>query len=331
MKQPPPTDSSITVGIPSYNRGEVLCRTLSQILPRLSSVVREVIVADQCPVHPPDIVKRLETFSAHPKIRYLLLSRPGLTVARNAILASAQTELLVFLDDDVIIPDGFFDAYQRAFLKTGAQVIQGQVIQIYGLKVFDEPAEALRQRGIAQFRNESACMKSLDFFIGANHAVRRSRALEMGGYDEHMSCGAAKNEEADFIIRASHSIGDIFYAADCWLIHYSSPSGGVRPPPFCMRDEWKKSYTDLLWCFRHGRRLGNQGALFWKAVRRGPLRRGNVLHFWHQPWAWLSFAFAALRAFLHRHEILGISPDGSSCKLHYSPRPCPYQPQPPRA
>lgn len=316
------SDNSITVGIPSYNRGEVLCRTLEQILPRLSPVVREVIVADQCPAHPLAVETRLSELARHPRLTRLVLSRPGVTYARNAILARATGDIVVFLDDDVILPDLFFDAYHDAFKLTRAQVIQGQVIQLYNIADFSLPAEILRASGIPQYGEVSQPMTDLSFIIGANHAVRRPWALSIGGYDGHMSCGASKNEEADFVVRAAQTPGDIYYSADCWLIHYSARSGGQRTPIHPVRDEWKKSYTDLLWCFRHGRRLGNPCALFWKAVRRGPLRKENVLRFWRQPWAWLSFTFAAIRAFHLRNEVLGISADGSLQKFHYSAPVC---------
>lgn len=313
------SDNSIAVGIPSYNRGEILCRTLSQILPRLGPVVREVIVADQCPSHPPEVRRRLWELMDNPRLRYLTPERPGLPIARNAILANANTEFLVFLDDDVILPDGFFETYLRTFRETGAQIIQGQVVQLGNLDEFDQPAELLRQRGCPQFDAVSRWMVDLRFFIGANHAVRRSRALQVGGYDERMGTGCAKNEEADFINRAVRSPHEVYYAADCWLVHYSAPTGGVRQRPCDLRGEWKKSYTDLLWCFRHGCRLGDPGALFWKAVRRGPLRKENIFRFWRQPWAWMSFALAAFRAFRFRHDILGIAPDGSRRHFPYSP------------
>ena len=317
---PDSSDNSITVGIPSYNRGEILCRTLSQILPHLSPVVREVIVADQCPSHFREVMVRLQELQTCPRLRYLTLERSGLPIARNAILAAAKTEFLVFLDDDVILPHGFFESYLKTFIETGAQIIQGQVIQLYNLDEFDKPAELLRPRGSPQFGTVSMWMKDLSFFIGANHAIRRSRALQVGGYDEQMGCGVAKNEEADFINRATQSSTDVYYESNCWLVHYSAPTGGVRQRPSPLSGEWKKSYTDLLWCFRHGRRLGNPGKLFWKALRRGPLRKDNIRRFWRQPWAWIAFAFAVLRAFQQRHEIMGIAPDGSPRKLRYPDR-----------
>jgi glycosyltransferase involved in cell wall biosynthesis len=247
----------------------------------------------------------------------IVLSRPGVTYARNAILARATGDIVVFLDDDVVLPNDFFDVYHAAFVQTGAQVIQGQVVQLYGLTDFSLSAEALRPCGTPQYGSESGTMTDLGFIIGANHAVRRERALAIGGYDGHMSCGASKNEEADFVVRAAQAPGDVYYAAECWLIHYSAPSGGQRAPLRPIRDEWKKSYTDLLWCFRHGRLLGNPGKLFWKAIRRGPLRKDNIRRFWRQPWAWISFFFAAIRALRHTHEILGIAPSGVPRQFRY--------------
>lgn len=322
------SDESITVGIPSYNRGEVLCRTLSQIMPHLSPVVREVIVADQCPAHSSEVTAHLRELEENPRLTRLVLTKSGVTYARNAILAHATGSIVVFLDDDVILPADFFENYHSAFVRTGAQVIQGQVIQLYNVADFSLSAEILCSHGMPQYGEVSKPMTDLGFIIGANHAVRREHALAIGGYDGHMSCGASKNEEADFVVRAAQAPGDVYYAAECWLIHYSAPSGGQRTPIRPIRDEWKKSYTDLLWCFRHGRRLGNPGKLFWKAIRRGPLRKDNIGRFWRQPWAWMSFVFAAVRAFRYHSEILGISSDGTPLRFHYSHRlhPCSGKP-----
>lgn len=308
---------SISVGVPTYQRGDILCKTLENILPRLGKCVVEVIVADQFPNYSAEIQTRLNSLLEHPAVKYITLNRAGLTIARNAILASAQGDVVVFLDDDVLVPTAFFDNYAKAFEQTKADVVLGQVYQLSYTEVTLTPVEELRSKAAARFLNKSN-WTNFPHGTGCNHAVRRLRALEQGGYDEQiLGCAGAKNEEGDFLMRLKSSGGRMWYEANCWLIHYSAPGGGARTPLRPWSDEWKWSYNDMIWLVRHGKASGTFGWSLWRAIRRGPLHKRNIACFWRQPWAWGAFAYTFCRALRDSRFVAGIDQRGTPVRIKW--------------
>ena len=300
---------SITVGIPTYQRGEILCQTLGPLLARIDESVLEIIVADQLPDHAPAVADRLADLRKDPRLRYLPLDRAGTTIARNRILAAAAGDIVVFLDDDVAVSAGMFLRYAEVFAGTGADAVLGQVFQ----SSHDHMAAVLAGTdcpvGSPRYSKDGCWVAVPHYVMGCNHAVLRKAALAIGGYDERF-VAAAKNEEGDFFMRLAAAGGKVWYAPECWLVHFSAPSGGARQLLRPLADEWKRSYNDLLWLVRHGRTSHTFGVSLWRALRRGPLHKRNVLRIWRQPWAWHAFFTALGRALLGRGVVVGLTPDG---------------------
>ena len=306
---------SITVGIPTYQRGEVLCQTLGPLLARIDETVLEIIVADQLPDHAPTVAARLADLRTDPRLRYLPLDSAGTTIARNRILAAAKGDIVVFLDDDVAVSAGMFRRYGEVFAGTSADAVLGQVFQSSHDHMAGVLADTDRPVGSPRYSGEGRWVDVPHYVMGCNHAVLRNAALAVGGYDERF-VAAAKNEEGDFFMRLSAAGGQVWYAPECWLVHFSAPSGGARQRLRSRADEWKRSYNDLLWLVRHGRTSRTFGVSLWRALRRGPLHKRNVVRIWRQPWAWHAFFVALGRALLGRNVVVGLTPDGGpgSCE-----------------
>ena len=98
---------SFSVIIPTYRRAASLEATLVSIL-RQGDAVREVIVVSQSEDEAHDaVVRMMATLGAGPpRLRLLRLASPSSTAARNAGIAAATGDWLIFSDDDVIWPDG---------------------------------------------------------------------------------------------------------------------------------------------------------------------------------------------------------------------------------
>ena len=306
---------SLSIGIPTYQRGDILCQTLGPLLERCTASVKEVIIADQCPNHSAAIQAKLKRMCEHPLVHYLALESSGLTFARNRILAEAQGEGVIFLDDDVAVSEEMFERYAEAFERTGADAILGQVYQSNSQMMTDSLAtHPLCPTGSSCFGNQGTWVSCPRYAMGCNHAVLRQPALSIGGYDEHF-CAVAKNEECDFLMRLALAGGSIWYEPSCWLVHFSASTGGVRQNSLPIREEWTRSYNDLLWLIRLGRASGTFKTSLWRALRRGPLHKRNVLRPWRQPWAWASFLYALLRAAFHSPIVLGIDHSGTGIHI----------------
>ena len=310
---------SITVGIPTYQRGEILCQTLGPLLARIDESVLEIIVADQLPDHAPAVADRLADLRRDPRLRYLPLDRAGTTIARNRILAAATGDVVVFLDDDVAVSAGLFRRYADVFAGTGAEAVLGQVFQSSHDRMAAVLADTDQPVGAPRYSGAGRWVDVPHYVMGCNHAVLRKAALDVGGYDERF-VAAAKNEEGDFFMRLSAAGGQVWYAPECWLIHFSAPSGGARQRLRPLADEWKRSYNDLLWLVRHGRASHTFGVSLWRALRRGPLHKRNVVRFWRQPWAWYAFFLALGRALLGANVVVGATPGGCPGSFEWKKR-----------
>ncbi len=120
--------SSVSIVIPTRNR----CATLALCLNALPAGAREapsleVIVADDCSSD--DTRKTVEEFrdASGWKVIYLRQERPmGANAARNAALDVAAGETIVFIDDDVLVTEGWLGKL-LAGLSNECPVVSGPV------------------------------------------------------------------------------------------------------------------------------------------------------------------------------------------------------------
>src|SRR6185437_10384951 len=105
----------ITVAICTRNRARLLRQTLEQMtrlaIPR--AVTWELIVVENnCS---DDSVGVLSEFRDRLPIRAISEETLGLSNARNAAVASARGQYIVWTDDDVLVDEGWLTAYVSAF------------------------------------------------------------------------------------------------------------------------------------------------------------------------------------------------------------------------
>lgn len=126
--------------------------------------------------------------------------RPGLSVARNAGWRAAPTELVAFVDDDVLVEPDWGDCAAKA-LREFADV--GFVTGWVGVP----PEQVGGHRPVAVF--DDAVPRSLDRWStgswghGANMATRRSVLAKVGGFDDLLGAGSSfpGAEDYDFFDR----------------------------------------------------------------------------------------------------------------------------------
>jgi glycosyltransferase involved in cell wall biosynthesis len=151
----------------------------------------EVLVVDNNPegVKSASLIDRLrsEEFDDFPgHLRLLYCPIPGLSYARNAGIAEAGGELVLFLDDDAIARDDLLDNYWSAFSDhPEAGVIGGHI-------VLELPAELSIpwkhgwERYWSQFVTNHPGYTTVedwwDFPWGANWCAKRQALLQVGGF-----------------------------------------------------------------------------------------------------------------------------------------------------
>ncbi len=105
----------VSVIIPTYNRPEQLALELSCLAVQEGGHVEEVLVCDDG--SSTDTTAVLESFETRiPGLRLLRQEDRGFRAgqARNMGIREARGELLLFIDDDLLLPVGFVDAHVRS-------------------------------------------------------------------------------------------------------------------------------------------------------------------------------------------------------------------------
>ncbi|MGA2171200.1 MAG: glycosyltransferase [Terracidiphilus sp.] len=283
-------DPTITIAIPTYLRDGMLVATIRQVLAQQPQP-DEIIVIDQTPVHDASTLTYLKEGSSAGLFRWIEQREPSVTKARNRALSEATGELVLFIDDDVWLPEKFIAAHLICHRARHVDILNGPIKKSSedSLVTDEMPNASPGTLAMTVPANFGRPWDGIPRVHGGNHSVRRRAAIAAGGYDEQFT-GPSLLEDVDFGFRALARGCSIGYEPAAWLVHLAAPSGGCRIPGRSRWREWEKTMGVFLFGFRHSTnaRLSwtAYGILAKMAIRAGPLRRENVFHFWRQPLAW---------------------------------------------
>jgi len=219
---------TISIVIPTFDRGDVLLDTVRALF-TLRDRADEVLIVDQTPQPAAAVAEQLRSWDKAGAIRWVRLDRPSIPHAMNIGLQWANSEVVLFLDDD-ILPGPRLVAAHRAAL-AASQATWGVVGQV--LQPGEEPHA---HRG---YQPSSGLRADLDFpfwstdsasvsnVMAGNLSVRRERALEAGGFDENFS-GSAYRFETEFCRRLLAAGGEVRFEPAASLRHLRVQRGGTR-------------------------------------------------------------------------------------------------------
>ena len=182
----------------------------------------EVLVIDQSADHERSTLVALKGWHEEGKIRWIKHSPPNTPGARNRALLEAQSDIVIFTDDDVILAPGFVEAHRRSYDDPRVDLVAGQVLnkdrQVHSGAVKDYELQFPRNH------DERTWIKT----IAGNHSVRRRFALQLGGFDERYFHGASR-EESDFAARATAQSGRmVLFEPKASQVHLAEHMGGAR-------------------------------------------------------------------------------------------------------
>jgi GT2 family glycosyltransferase len=212
-----PTGADLSIVIPTYGREEVLMETVRRVLV-LDPPPAELLVVDQTRRHSEDVERELTRLSVSGAIAWIRLAAPSIPRAMNAGLLRARSDVVLFLDDDVIPAPGLVAAHLAAHRDSGAAVVAGQVLQ---------PGEEPEAGAEGPFRFRSAERRWVTEVMGGNFSIRRELAIGIGGMDENF-VRAAYGFEAELCQRARARGAEILFEPRASIRHLRAPSGGTR-------------------------------------------------------------------------------------------------------
>lgn len=269
-----PAAVTVSLVIPTYQREQVLCATLRQVL-ALPTQPREMLVVDQTPQHEADTESYLRSLGD--RITWLRIASPGLPQARNLALPRASGDVVLFLDDDVAVDSDLVAEHARCYEDETVVAVAG--------RVRPPRADASTRRGQTGLVSLWSCMPSENWnsdrscevmwCTGGNMSARREALSAVGGFDEAFGVGAALLEDTDLSLRLRR-LGRIIYSPQASVIHLAAASGGVRVP--AIEDYiWSLSRNRAYFARKHAPALPRATSLARLAVTLASftLRRGR--------------------------------------------------------
>lgn len=172
--------AAVSVVVPTYNRHHVPGRTLQSVLAQHAPDLIEVVVIDQTRSKPPEALAKL--IASNPIIRYISVERPNANAARNRGAAEAKGDLLIYMDDDVLLPPGFIDAHVNRLLSDPSiGALTGPTVKSLASQV---RMEDFRQEFEIDAWSTQDQFGYTSWFPGCNFSIRRTAFDEAGRFDE---------------------------------------------------------------------------------------------------------------------------------------------------
>lgn len=116
-------------------------------------------------------------------------SRPGVNNARNHGVAQASHDVIWFLDDDVVIPNG------EEVVKVLSAHFENTRLVAVGGGYLTPPEASMAEHGynlLSSLWRHSSGVNENEAFLGGCFAVRKSVFLELGGFDGAIQYGGAE-------------------------------------------------------------------------------------------------------------------------------------------
>jgi GT2 family glycosyltransferase len=204
MSQPP----AATVVIPTQRRASYLDVALSSIVPQAAAAGAQVLVVSDGPDLPTEAVTW-----RHRVRRLELPAGSGLNAGRNAGAAAAGAELVVFVDDDVEVLDGWLDALlQAAAQDSECEVFGGPIIP----HLEGGPRACGREPPPITALDYGQQDRDVEAVWGANMAIRAPALDRVGPFNPDLR---GRGDEEEWQIRLRQAGGRVRYVARARLLH----------------------------------------------------------------------------------------------------------------
>ena len=271
---------SIHTVIPTHGRCELLQRTLESLASadKPAGFERVWVIENGPQSGALDTYERMRN---HLPLAYRHLPQPGRSPALQHAIEAIGQGLIIFLDDDVRVNQGFFNAYVDAALQHGDTCFFGGPLLIdyekppYDWLLDHLPASAKGWRP----SDPKNPIDDQHHFLGANFAVFAQRVQKIGGFNPALGTGTAGDpvgEEVDLQDRLIRDDCSPIYVPNAQVWHYVPPN---RCSP-----AWALRRLERIWLTSQLQRPipSHDGPLWWDVPR----------------WMWRRLAVLRLKAWI---------------------------------
>lgn len=172
----------LSVVIPTYNRLDTLRHVVPSLLDqRTPADSYELLICDS---NSSDGTAEYlaKVHAEHPNVRHLPGAYTGRAMARNAGIAQAQGEVVLFNDSDIIADPGLLDAHLAHHRRERGIAVVGWEVQVASITDYEYKRDHPEQRG--SLHPPSRKRLSWLYFLTGNASVRREDLLRAGCFDQ---------------------------------------------------------------------------------------------------------------------------------------------------
>jgi glycosyltransferase involved in cell wall biosynthesis len=210
--------NTFTLVVCSYNRISLLLETIESILLHCQHKANfELLIVDNNSTdNTADAIKPLLT---NPRVRYVLETRQGLSIARNRGVAEAKHPIVVMLDDDIDLHPKYMDTLEHIYSDPAVAIAGGKVLP-YKEKIPDWLPE--KYNYLVSLYDAGEKPLYVQKLLGANFSFRKKVWEEVGDFDAQFGPNAEfklGGDENDFLQRAQQKGYQVLYHPDLVVYH----------------------------------------------------------------------------------------------------------------
>ena len=213
----------VSVVVATHNRSDWLDDCLATLVAQRTDRVVEFVVVDNASTDATaDVVRSWA--ARDDRVRLVAEPNLGLSRAKNAGLAAAAGDVVLFTDDDVVVPSGWIAAMCGAVGDAPDALVGGPIVPV--------PADlgpwppwfsdsALRPAGLLD-HGETRPLRPFEYVWGANMGARRAVFDRVGPWDETVGRrGEARGtfEDTEYQDRARRVGVPVWFCPGAWLQH----------------------------------------------------------------------------------------------------------------
>ena len=268
-----PSSVKISVIVPTYNRGRTLCNTLELLLTQDYGNY-ETIVVDQSETHDLYTAKYFERNQG--KICRLRFRPPNLPAARNFGIGHSTGEIVLFCDDDLLLPSNALSTLAEAYGKSAVWGATGFVVSP-DMTSEEKLASHAKSRKARRLLARGEPLIRVRECIGCFMSFRRALFDRIGYFDEWLGTQPmGAGEDAEFATRMNARGYSLFLLTNLTVTHLGANRGGCERRTLPANFVTKAQLRAIAYCYLKNRRypswLGWADAL-WRCQRSLVLNR----------------------------------------------------------
>jgi GT2 family glycosyltransferase len=207
---------SVTVAIPTRNRGALIGETLQALL-ALDYPDLEILIIDQSTNS--ETRRCVEAVAGgNPRLRYQATGTVGSSAGRNVGARLSRSDVVAYTDDDCIVSKGWLDGLAVEFGNPRVSAVYGRLLP------WESAVRTGREVGFkAATERAEYSRRTPPWYIGhgGNMAFRRSDLLEAGGFDPLLGAGGLFGacEDPDIAYRLLAAGKTVVYCPNALAYH----------------------------------------------------------------------------------------------------------------